>query len=145
MRHSGIQNWPPLPPHPGSCWHAATGELPIRKPFLDGFCDHFISASVSPWQVVAPVNCFLAWFTLAFIRRPGWGKGKKVKTGWSRNRGRKINTTWQLLSAAETACMCLLECVCLRSTQAVQMRGPCCRWRAFFFSFFFDNNKKSGK
>lgn len=59
--------------------------------------------------------------------------------------GGKKNKTWQLLrtSAAEIACMYLLGCVCLRSTQAVQMMPPIADGEAYLTTTRKVENKTS--
>lgn len=112
-----------------SLWHSNLALLPWlllthsnrratdQRPFLDSFCDHFSCDCLS--LTSAARNCFLAWFILPFIPQPG--KGKKVKLGRSRNKERIQHGG---CSEPVLACMYLLECVCLHSTQAVQMMPP---------------------
>lgn len=114
-----------------SLWHSNLAPLPWllltrsnrraadQRPFLDSFCDHF--SCVSSQLTSAACNCFVAWFIQPFVPQPG--RSMKVKLGGIET-WKKKNPTWQLLSSAETACMYLLKCVCLHSTQAVQMMPP---------------------
>lgn len=96
-----------------SLWHSNLALLPWllltrsnrrsvdQRPFLDSFCDHFSCVCLT--LTSSECSCFLTWFVLPFMPRPG--KGKKV-------------------TQCCTNCLRVFARMCLRSTQAVQMMPP---------------------
>lgn len=100
-----------------SLWHSNLALLPWRlltcsnrraadrRPFLDSFCDRF-SCVCLPLTSSARYY-FLMWFILPFVPQPD--RGKKVKL--ERVETGKKKSIMAAVSAAEIACMCLLECV----------------------------------